>query len=232
LPPPPVAPQFAASAAPAVKAEPARRIDFHDYKLRNSAAPSSSQNAPSHNPQRHNFMLPDVLPQTASKEFELPPLPIIANEKQKQSKTEHTTTKSGESSKFPPAHPSKSAAAPKSTNLPKSVPNSAKLPPSNNRQQQSIASGEHDRHKRPRLDDSYEREMKYRKVEKTGTEGSHHRKKLLESNVSFGHSDGNSSTAVTTAATTTTTAAAPPLLTTSAQQASKSGTSKPSERHK
>ncbi|MCP9258840.1 hypothetical protein DINM_001837 [Dirofilaria immitis] len=84
LPPPPVAPQL--NAAVAVKgAEPARRIDLSDYKLRNNAAhqqqqPINSQNSVTQT-QRRNFMRPDVLPQIAGKGLDLPLPPIIANGK-------------------------------------------------------------------------------------------------------------------------------------------------------
>ncbi|VDO15806.1 unnamed protein product [Brugia timori] len=91
LPPPPVAPQL--NAAVAVKgAEPTRRIDLSDYKLRNNAyigacfiAAQQQQQPSSQNSviqaQRRNFMRPDVLSQTASKGLDLPLPPIIANGK-------------------------------------------------------------------------------------------------------------------------------------------------------
>ncbi|EFO17923.2 hypothetical protein LOAG_10575 [Loa loa] len=184
LPPPPVAPQLNAAMA-AKGAEPTRRIDLSDYKLRNNATqqqqPSSSQNSVAQT-QRRNFMRPDVLPQTANKGLDLPLPPIIANGK--------------------PATSQKPV-----------ITNSAKpLQPV----RQPTGTSEQERHKKSKPDD-YDKDLKHRRIEKTSTEGSHHRKRLYENIVTVNQPDSGSTITATSLTNVTSTP--------------KSGTPKPTERH-
>uniref|UniRef100_A0A1I8EJ21 Uncharacterized protein n=1 Tax=Wuchereria bancrofti TaxID=6293 RepID=A0A1I8EJ21_WUCBA len=185
LPPPPVAPQL--NAAVAVKgAEPTRRIDLSDYKLRNNAAqqqqqPSSSQNSVVQT-QRRNFMRPDVLPQTANKGLDLPLPPIIANGKFMTSQK------------------------PVITNVSKPLQSI----------RQTTLTSEQERHKKPKPDD-YDKDLKHRRIEKTITEGSHHRKRPYENIVASNQLDSGS------------TIEAIPV--TNVTSTPKSGTPKAAERH-
>ncbi|CAG9539343.1 unnamed protein product [Cercopithifilaria johnstoni] len=184
LPPPPVAPQL--NAAVAVKgAEPARRIDLSDYKLRNNAAqqqqqPSSSQNFVAQ-AQRRNFMRPDVLPQTTKKQLN-------------QNKPDQVTVKPNEAK----VQMSKSG-IPKSTTLQKpAITNAAKpLQPI----RQPPGTNEQERHKKPKTDD-YDKDLKHRRIEKASMEGSHHRKRLYENSAAASQSDSSSAIPPTNVALT------------------------------
>ncbi|KAM3724241.1 Cyclin-T2 [Dirofilaria immitis] len=187
LPPPPVAPQL--NAAVAVKgAEPARRIDLSDYKLRNNAAhqqqqPINSQNSVTQT-QRRNFMRPDVLPQIAGKGLDLPLPPIIANEKQlNQSKSEQVTAKPTEATKI--VQISKSGTPKPTTSQKPAITNTAKpLHPL----RQLAGTSDQERYKKSKPDD-YDKDLKYRKTEKTSAEGSHHRKRFHENNMVINQTD-------------------------------------------
>ncbi|VDK88891.1 unnamed protein product [Litomosoides sigmodontis] len=184
LPPPPVAPQLNASVT--VKStEPARRIDLSDYKLRNNAAQqqqqaSSSQNSVAQS-QRRNFMRPDVPPQTASKGLDLSLPPIIANEKQlNQNKPDQASAKPSEAKL---AQMSKSTLKPATSQKP-TITNAVKpLQPI-----KQPTGNEQERHKKPKLDD-YDKDLKYRRIEKASTEGSYHCKRPYENNAAVNHPD-------------------------------------------
>ncbi|VDM19172.1 unnamed protein product [Wuchereria bancrofti] len=237
LPPPPVAPQL--NAAVAVKgAEPTRRIDLSDYKLRNNAAqqqqqPSSSQNSVVQT-QRRNFMRPDVLPQTANKGLDLPLPPIIANgkfvyvhfkiyfvnssvlvyrdiERQlNQNKLDQVIVKPNEARV---AQLSKSGALKQMTSQKPVITNVSK--PLQSIRQTTLTS-EQERHKKPKPDD-YDKDLKHRRIEKTITEGSHHRKRPYENIVASNQLDSGS------------TIEAIPV--TNVTSTPKSGTPKAAERH-
>uniref|UniRef100_A0A915PS36 Cyclin N-terminal domain-containing protein n=1 Tax=Setaria digitata TaxID=48799 RepID=A0A915PS36_9BILA len=215
LPPPPVAPQLNAAAG-AKGAEPTRRIDLSDYKLRNSAAQqqqqqsSSSQNSTAQT-QRRNFMRPDVPPQTASKGLDLPLPPIIANEKQlSQSKPDQASVRPCETTKV--IQISKSGTPKPATSQKSLITNTLKsLQPA----RQAVGASEHERHKRPKPED-YEKDFKQRRIEKISAEGSHHRKRLYENSVAVSQPDNTSATS----APVTNVALTP-----------KSGTPKSAERH-
>ncbi|VDK62609.1 unnamed protein product [Onchocerca ochengi] len=201
LPPPPVAPQLNAAVA-AKGAEPTRRIDLSDYKLRNNAAHQQQQSISSQNSvsqtQRRNFMRPDVLPQTSEKQLN-------------QSKPlDQLTAKPTEAAKI--IHMSKSGTS-KPTTLQKPVITNASK--TVHPIKQLTGTNEQERYKKSKPDD--EKDLKHRKTEKTSAEGSHHRKRFHENNVAVSQTD-NSSTGTTTPITNVT-------LT------SKSGTPKSTERH-
>uniref|UniRef100_A0A0R3S5D7 AIP3 domain-containing protein n=1 Tax=Elaeophora elaphi TaxID=1147741 RepID=A0A0R3S5D7_9BILA len=184
LPPPPVAPQL--NAAVVVKgAEPTRRIDLSDYKLRNNAAQQQQQSSSSQNSvtqvQRRNFMRPDVLPQTANKGLDLPLPPIIANAKVVQM--------------------SKSGTSKPTTSQKPTITNAAK-PLQTVRQ--STGTNEQERHKKSKPDD-YDKDLKHRRIEKASTEGSHHRKRLYENSVTVNQSDSGSAVTATSVMNVTST---------------------------
>uniref|UniRef100_A0A8R1Y711 Uncharacterized protein n=1 Tax=Onchocerca volvulus TaxID=6282 RepID=A0A8R1Y711_ONCVO len=221
LPPPPVAPQLNAAVA-AKGAEPTRRIDLSDYKLRNNAAHQQQQSISSQNSvsqtQRRNFMRPDVLPQTSGKGLDLPLPPIIANGKFDylhfnmyfSKPLDQLTAKPTEAAKI--IHMSKSGTS-KPTTLQKPVITNASK--TVHPIKQLTGTNEQERYKKSKPDD--EKDLKHRKTEKTSAEGSHHRKRFHENNVAVSQTD-NSSTGTTTPITNVT-------LT------SKSGTPKSTERH-
>ncbi|KAL4001980.1 Cyclin N-terminal domain family protein [Acanthocheilonema viteae] len=207
LPPPPVAPQL--NIAVAVKgAEPTRRIDLSDYKLRNNAAqqqqqPSNSQNSAAQ-AQRRNFMRPDVLPQTVAKGLDLSLPPIIANEKQlNQNKPDPVKPNEAKVVQM-----SKSGTPKPTTSQKPAITNAVKqLQP----MRQPAGAIEQERHKKPKLDD-YDKDLKHRRIEKTNAEGSHHRKRLYENSVAVNQPDST-------------------VTATSVTPSPKSGTPKPAERH-
>ncbi|KAK6101091.1 hypothetical protein QQG55_3250 [Brugia pahangi] len=214
LPPPPVAPQL--NAAVAVKgAEPTRRIDLSDYKLRNNAAQQQQQQPSSQNSvvqaQRRNFMRPDALSQTASKGLDLPLPPIIANEKQlNQNRQEQVTVKPNEARVV---QLSKSGALKQMTSQKPVITNVSK--PLQSIRQATLIS-EQERHKKPKPDD-YDKDLKHRRIEKAITEGSHHRKRPYENIVAINQLDSGSTIEATPVMNVTSTP--------------KSGTPKAVERH-
>ncbi|VBB34070.1 unnamed protein product, partial [Acanthocheilonema viteae] len=219
LPPPPVAPQL--NIAVAVKgAEPTRRIDLSDYKLRNNAAqqqqqPSNSQNSAAQ-AQRRNFMRPDVLPQTVAKGLDLSLPPIIANGKFDCMHLKMYFINFTMSNKPDPVKPneakvvqmSKSGTPKPTTSQKPAITNAVKqLQP----MRQPAGAIEQERHKKPKLDD-YDKDLKHRRIEKTNAEGSHHRKRLYENSVAVNQPDST-------------------VTATSVTPSPKSGTPKPAERH-
>ncbi|VIO90892.1 Uncharacterized protein BM_BM10897 [Brugia malayi] len=213
LPPPPVAPQL--NAAVAVKgAEPTRRIDLSDYKLRNNAAQQQQQPSSQNSvvqAQRRNFMRPDVLSQTASKGLDLPLPPIIANEKQlNQNRQEQVIVKPNEARVV---QLSKSGALKQMISQKPVITNVSK--PLQSVRQATLIS-EQERHKKPKPDD-YDKDLKHRRIEKTITEGSHHRKRPYENIVAINQLDSGSTIEATPATNVTSTP--------------KSGTPKAVERH-